>query len=527
MRALGAPSSGPLSVPVFRALWIATIVSNIGTWMNDVGAGWLMTTLRPDPLMVALVQAATTLPMFLLALPAGALADIFDRRKLLIGAQIFSLLAASLLAATTLLGLTTPWLLLGFTCLIAIGSALSAPAFQAVVSELVSGADLQRAVTLNGLAVNIARAIGPALGGVLVAMSGPGGVFALNAISTVGVVLVLVHWQRTVPAPSLPPEHFIGALRAGARYALGSDELQTVLFRAFGFFLFASGFWALLPLIARQELGLGPTGYGGLLAFMGLGAVAGAALLPQMRSRLSTNGLTIAASLTLAAAMVALSFAKSFQFGALALLIGGFAWIAMMAALNGGAQVSAASWVKARSLAVYLLVFQGAMTAGSMVWGLVAGQIGIASTLHIAAAALAVATIVLARWKPLGRTAALDLTPSLHWPAPILEGEVEADQGPVLVTIEYQIDPERFNEFKHAMQALERVRRRDGAISWGLYEDVSRRGLILEHFIAESWLEHLRQHERVTKSDQDLQNAAKAFHIGDKPPSVRHLLAKR
>ncbi|MCH8686615.1 MFS transporter [Pedomonas mirosovicensis] len=520
-------SQHPLASPVFRALWIATVVSNIGTWMHDVGAGWLMTSLSADPLMVALVQAATTLPMFLLALPAGALADIVDRRQLLLGAQLFGLAAAALLATATLLGLTTPWLLLGFTGALAIGAALSAPVFQAIVSELVPPPALRQAVALNSLGINIARAIGPALGGGVIALSGPGAVFALNALSVIGVVVVLARWRRQAPTQQLPAEHFIGALRAGLRYALRAPALQTVLVRAIGFFLFASALWALLPIIARRDLGLGPAGYGGLLTFMGLGAIVGALLLPRLQGRLGANGITIGASLLLAATMIALAHSHGFGLAAVALAFCGLAWIAMMASLNGGAQASAPSWVKARSLAIYLLAFQGAMTAGSTLWGILASRIGIAPTLMVAAMALIVATLLLAWRFPLGKDVALDLHPSMHWPAPVVGREVQHDSGPVLVTIEYRIDPVAMSDFAHAMQTMRRIRKRDGAINWGLYEDAAEPGVMLEAFVVESWLEHLRQHDRVTETDRVYQEAVRAFHLGDEPPRVRHLIAPR
>ncbi|MEN3746206.1 MFS transporter [Sphingomonas sp. HF-S3] len=521
-----ATSDKPLANPVFRALWIATVVSNIGTWMHDVGAGWLMTSLSSDPLMVALVQAATTLPMFVLALPAGALADILDRRRLLIGAQLFGLSATLILALTTAMGLTDAWLLLAMTAAIAVGAALSAPTFQAIVPELVGGPALQQAVALNSLGVNIARAIGPALGGLIIAASGTAAVFALNAVSVSGVIIVLWRWRRTAAERHLPAEHFVGAMRAGVRYALRAPELQIVLIRSVGFFLFASGLWALLPIIARRDLGLGPAGYGGLLTVMGLGAICGALLMPRLRSRLGANRTTVLASILLAAAMAGLAQAGSFVAAAAALAAGGFAWIAMMASLNGGAQSSSPGWVKARALAIYLLVFQGSMTAGSTLWGTIAGQVGVPATLTLAAALLVAVTLALAWRYPLDGMAKLDLAPSLHWPSPVTEGAVEHDRGPVMVTIQYRIAPDQVPAFFEQMQGMRRIRRRDGAIHWGLYEDVAEPGLVLETFTVESWLEHLRQHDRVTNADRVRQDQVGAFQLDGVAPVVRHLIAR-
>ncbi|PJI90566.1 MFS transporter [Sphingomonas koreensis] len=521
------PDQRPLANPVFRALWIATVVSNIGTWMHDVGAGWLMTSLSPDPLMVALVQAATTFPMFVLALPAGALADIVDRRRLLLGAQLFGLVAAMTLAAITLAGFTTAWILLVFTAAIAMGAAFSAPAFQAIVPELVPRSALQQAVALNSLGVNIARAIGPALGGLIIAASGPAAVFAANALSILGILAVLARWRRVAPDRHLPAEHMVGAMRAGLRYALRAPELQVVLIRSVGFFLFASGLWALLPIIARRDLELGPLGYGGLLTFMGLGAITGAVLMPKLRGRMGANAITLAASILLAAAMAGLSQASVFATAAAALFVAGLAWIAMMASLNGGAQATSPGWVKARALAIYLLVFQGSMAAGSTLWGSVASAIGVPLTLLVAAGLLTAASLILAWRFPLDRASTLDLAPSAHWPAPLVDGTVEHDSGPVLVTIEYRVDPAKVSDFFAAMQEMRRIRRRDGAIHWGVYEDTSQPGTVVETFTVESWLEHLRQHERVTNADRIQQEALAAFRSGDALPVVRHFVTRR
>jgi MFS family permease len=518
--------SGPLRVPMFRALWIATIVSNIGTWMHDVGAGWLMTTLSDDPLMVALVQAATTLPMFLFALPGGALADIIDRRRLLMGAQLWVATVASVLALLTYAGLTGPYILLALTFAMASGAALSAPAFQSIVPELVPRAILPDAVALNSLGVNIARAIGPAVGGLIIALAGPPAVFALNTVSVFGVLTVLLMWRRKPATSALPAEHFFGALRTGTRYARQSPDLQTVLIRCLGFFPFASGLWALLPLIARRELGLGPSGYGGLLACMGCGAVIGALVLPWLRRKLSPNRLTVAATVAFAAATMLLGQAGSFVVAAAVMALAGFAWIAMLSTLNVAAQLAVPTWVKARALALYLVVFQGSMAAGATFWGTLAGEIGIPMTLLMAAAGLVAGLLLARRWK-IGPGAARDLAPSSHWPAPLVSVEPAPDRGPVLIQIEYQIDPGRTAAFVDAMQALRRLRRRDGAISWALYEDAAQPGLMIEVFLAESWLEHLRQHERVTQFDRADQAMAGSFVMAESPPIVRHMLSAR
>lgn len=519
-----SPTQSPLALPLFRALWIATIVSNVGTWMHDAGAGWLMTSLSDAPIMVALVQAATTLPMFLFALPGGALADIVDRRRLLILAQAWALICAGLLAVATFQGLTGPYLLLGLTFALSTGAALSAPAFQAIVPELVPKSSLPAAISLNSLGINISRAIGPALGGFIIAAAGPAAVFALNALSVLGVWLVLFAWKREARQTTLPAEHFTGALRAGARYVRHSPALRMVLIRSVGFFLFASALWAFVPIIARRELGLGAAEYGALLGSMGAGAIAGAVLLPHARKLLSANGLTMAATLLFAGVSAALAFAHSFAQAASCMALAGIAWITMLSGFNVAAQTAAPSWVKARALAINLLVFQGSMAAGSASWGWAAGHLGIPDTLLIAASGMVLALGLAWHW-PIKGDMAGNIAPSSHWPSPIVAVDSPTDRGPVMITVEYQIDPARKADFTRAMRTLRRIRHRDGAISWALYEDAAEPGRMVESFVLESWLEHLRQHERVTHADREDQEVVRGFHIGDDPPLVRHLIA--
>lgn len=516
----------PLSYPVFRALWIATVVSNIGTWMHDVGAGWLMTSLSPSPLLVALVQAATTLPMFLLALPAGAMADIVDRRRMLLAAQTLGLTAAAVLAIATWQGLTTPFVLLGATFILGVAAALSAPVFQAIVPELVDKPALPDAVALNSLGINISRAIGPALGGVIVAMAGTPAVFALNAVSVLAVLGVLIFWKRPATVHTLPPEHFLGALKAGVRYARHAPALRLVMVRAIGFFLFGSALWAMLPLVARRELGLDAAGYGALLGCMGVGAVAGALLLKRLRRRISANTISIGATVLFAGAALSLALAPNAWLAGAAMFLAGLAWIGMLTSLNVAAQMASPGWVKARALAVYLLVFQGAMTGGSILWGSLASRTDIATTLIVAAVGQLILLVLAFIWR-LPSDQGVDLAPSRHWSEPVLAIPAEGDRGPVAVEIEYRVDPARQAEFIAVLRRFSGTRRRDGAIRWDVWEDVAESGRVVECFVVESWLEHERQHARVTHADRIDQDVLRAFHIGDAPPVVRHLLRPR
>ena len=518
-----AQSASPLSFPVFRALWIATVVSNVGTWMHDVGAGWLMTSLSPSPLLVALVQTATTLPMFLFALPAGALADILDRRRMLLAAQVLGLLAALLLAILTILGLVSPGILLAATFMAGLAAALSAPVFQAIVPELVGKEALPDAIALNSLGVNIARAVGPALGGVVVALAGIPAVFALNALSVLGVLVVLFTWKRTDTVHTLPPEHFVGAIRAGFRYARHAPALRLVLIRAVGFFLFGSALWAMLPLVARRGLGLDAAGYGALLGCMGAGAVAGAILLKRVRARVPPNPLSVAATLLFALTTLALALAPRAWVAGLVLFLAGLGWIGMLTSLNLAAHMASAGWVKARALAVYLLTFQGAMTGGSVLWGTLATGTSVATALAVASVGQVVASVLAYRWR-LPREAGTDLAPSHHWSKPVVSVQPGDDRGPVLIEIEYHVAPARLEEFVAALRRFKSVRHRDGAIRWDVWEDVAEPGRVVETFVVESWVEHQRQHARVTRTDQLDQDILLDFHLGDSPPVVRHLL---
>lgn len=516
----------PFSFGMFRALWIATVISNIGTWMHDVGAGWLMTSLSSSPLYVALVQAAATLPMFLLALPAGAMADIVDRRKMLIAAQCLGLVAAGVLAGVTAFGWTTPDLLLAITIVLGVSTALSAPIFQAIVPELVDKTTLPDAVALNSLGINISRAIGPAVGGLIVAAAGPPAVFALNAVSVIAVLIVIIAWKRTLSESKLPPEHFWSATKAGYRYARHSHALRIVFVRAAGFFIFSSALWAMLPIIARRELALTASGYGLLLGCMGAGAIAGAVALKRLRHITGDNTLSLAATLLYAFAMCGLALSRNAYVAGLAMFVAGSAWIAMLTALNVAAQAASPGWVKARALAVYLLVFQGAMTGGSILWGFVAAQAGVASALLIAAIGQ-VAALLLAFAFRLPAHDAADLSPSNHWADPIMAKAPSDDQGPVLIQIEYSVSTERLRELVAALHRFKHTRLRDGAIRWDLWHDSARPGVVIETFIVESWLEHQRQHSRATHADHIEQELLNRLHDGDAPPKARHLLYAR
>lgn len=516
---------GPLREPLFRALWIAAVASNIGTWMEDVGEAWLMTSLSSSSLHVALVETAGSLPILLLAIPSGTFADLVDRRRLLIATQAWMLMAAATLGVFTIAGITTPWLLLTLAFLLGLGAAVNAPAWEAITPELVSRQDVPAAVTLGAVAFNVARAVGPALGGLLVASIGPGPVFLVNALSFFAVLITLYRWPRAKVKSTLPPEHVFEAMRAGLRYVRHTPALQSVLVRAAVFIIGASALWALLPLVARHQLHFSAAGYGVLLGCFGLGGVTGAALLPQLKQTFSTNSLVVTATLVFAAVTVTVGYAGSLGVMG-SLFLGGIAWIALLSTFNVAVQTATAAWVRARVLGVYMLAFFGGWAVGSALWGWFADRLGVPFTLTVAALSLLVGLTTAFRFK-LVSSEDLDLTPSLHWPEPKVVHSHESDErGAVLVTVEYQIDPKNAKAFKEAARKLGEIRQRDGALYWNLFHDTSADGRYLESYLIDSWAEHLRQHGHVTKADKEVEDHVMAFHTGESRPEVSHLIAE-
>ncbi|ABS63994.1 protein of unknown function DUF894 DitE [Parvibaculum lavamentivorans DS-1] len=515
----------PFGHAAFAVLWTATVVSNIGTWMHDVASGWLMTSLSPSPLMVALVQAATTAPIFLFALSAGAMADLVDRRRLLIVIMTALVIVTLGLGVLVLLGLVNAWMLLLFTFLSGAGAAFVAPAWQAIVPQLVPRPDLSSAVALNSVGINISRAIGPALAGLIIASFGIAWPYMLNALSYVIVIGALL-WWRPPPQPKsdLPVERFWSAIRSGLRYVRASSPMRATLVRAIAFFLFASAYWALLPIIARRELQGGPELYGLMLASVGIGAVSGALFLPRLKKSMGPD--TLVAAGTAGTALVLAVFALvAIPAAAIAVsFIAGASWIMVLSSLNVSAQMVLPDWVRARGLSVFITVFFGSMTLGSMIWGQTASLLGVPFTLLLAAAGSLLGAVLSWPFK-LRQGDALDLSPSMHWPAPVVAGDVAHDRGPVMITVEYRIAPATAADFAAAMKDLRAARRRDGAYAWGLFEDVAMPGRYIEYFTEESWLAHLRHHERVAESDRLLQQKVRAFHLGPDDPVVTHYLA--
>jgi predicted MFS family arabinose efflux permease len=422
------------------------------------------------------------------------------------------------------LGLATPCNLLLFTFLIGAAGALTTPAWQSIVPQLVPREDLRPAIAANGAGVNVSRAIGPALGGALVAKAGIGAPFWINAISNFGVIGALLWWRPSPrPARQLPGERFVSAIRTGVRHARYNLALRATMIRGAAFFLFASAYWALLPLLARDHISGGADVYGYLLGTIGAGAVAGTFALASVKDKFDANVLAAGATASTALAMMLFAVARNPATALVASLLAGVSWIAVLSSLTVSAQAALPDWVRGRGLAIYAMAFFGSLTLGSALWGKFAASTSLAAALFAAAAGAVVAIPLTWRWRLQSGTG-IDLTPSPHWPEPIVATDIAEDRGPVLVTVEYRIDPADRAPFLAALHELARERRRDGAYAWRVFEDAAIEGRMLETFLSESWLEHLRQHQRVTNADRVVQEVVQRFHTKG-TPLVSHLIA--
>ena len=502
--------------PTFRNLLIANVVSDVGTFMQNVGAAWLMVSLNAGPLYVALTQTASALPFFLLALPAGAIGDIVDRRKLILYAEIWMVVVAALLAGLTIGGLTSPLVLLILTFALASGDAFESPTWRAVLPELVEKEDLAAASALNGIEFNFARAVGPALAGAVVVLAGVGAAFLINTVSFAGVLFVVARWKRSAVKRATPPETVAGATRAAIRYVRYSPEIRILLARSGMVMFFASGLLALLPSIARQASG-SSIGYGLLLGAFGCGAVFGALVLQRVRSRFPADVVISSGIALFGLASIAAGILRATWSLAPVMLAAGAAWVSFLSIFNVQLLNRAPDWVRARVLAVALLVFQGAVAGGSAVWGTLAVHIGIGQALLWAGAGAIVSAVSTLFLRV--SDVSPDLTPWDHWRLPPVK--VDPD-GQVLVTIEYDVSPDRESEFLEAMREYGRVRLRDGASRWGISRDLEASDRYLETFIVPSWEEHMRQHDRLTLADSELEHRLRS--CTRREPIVRHLL---
>ena len=514
----------PLQSPVFRGLWVAWLFANLTMWMNDVAAAWLMTTLTTSPVMVALVSTASTLPVFLLGLPSGALADILDRRHYFAATQLWVSVIALVLAILALAqALTAPVLLL-LTFLNGIGLAMRLPVFAAIVPQVVGRAHMPQALALNGIAMNLSRVVGPGIAGALLAAYSPAAVFVINALLAGAAFVLILRWKSEPRTSALPGERFWGAMRTGVNYALQSTRLRVVLLRIALFFLQVTGLSALLPLVARQLHGGGPGTFTLMLSCIGVGAIVAALLFPRWRARY-TRGQFVTVGTLVHAALVALVVLVGEVWVALpAMVVIGMAWISVANSLTVSAQQAMPDWVRARGMSIYQMALMGGAALGSLLWGQVASFSSV-RTAVLASAGFGVLALLATRRLVIDWAADIDFTPARSGTVPEPAFEIAPDEGPVMVTLEYQIDPARALEFAQVMERTRRARLRQGALSWGLFRDTAVPGRYVEYFVDENWVEHQRRLERFTAFDAELRAQRLAFHVGAEPPVLRRYVA--
>ena len=517
----------PLRVPIFRAVLIASTISNLGGLIQSVGASWMMTSIARSADMVALVQTSVALPIMLLSLFAGAMADNIDRRKMMLAAQVFMLIVSIALTVCAWTGLMTPWLLLFFTFVIACGAAFNAPAWQASVGDMMPRSQLPAAVALNSMGFNIARSVGPAIGGAIVAAAGAPAAFAVNAVSYTALIFVLSRWRPATAAQQRLPRETLGfAVQAGVRYVSMSPAIRTVLLRSFVFAVGASVVMALLPLVAKHLMAGGPLTYGLLLGAFGVGAVVGAVGSAQLRETLATEGIVRWASAALSLATAILGLSTYLWLTMLALLMAGAAWVLALSTFNVTVQMSAPRWVVARAVSLYQMAAFGGLALGSWMWGAVAAHNGLATALLCAAVVTSICA-GLGRWLTLVHVDDLNLDPLRSWKEPVTAVPVEPRTGPVVVTIEYLIDEQDILEFLAAMAERRRIRRRDGALNWTLLRDLADRRVWIERYHTATWLDYIRHNSRLTQEDAVIPERLRALHRGPNHPVVRRMIERQ
>ncbi len=511
----------PLRRPVFRAIWLAVVVSNIGTWMQTVGAQLFLVDEPRSSALVALVQTASTLPVVLLALPGGVLADTFDRRRLLIAVQLYLTVAGGVMALLTALGQMRPPLLLVLTFALGVGTALTGPTYQSLIPELVPRSELRSASALGAVSMNVARAVGPAVAGLIITRIGTAAVFAINAATFVLFTAVLLAWRREQPDDVGRRERFGPAMRAGGRYVRHSPVVRRLVLRVIIFVSPAMALWALLPVVARDRLDLSASGYGVLLGALGVGAIAGAVLLPRVQAAWTSNQQLVATGAVFAAATAVVGLVQNVYVVLLVLLPAGAAWVAILSLVNASLQLFLPAWVRARGLAVYQMANFGAQAIAAALWGVLAETTTLPLTFAVSAG-LMVLGVVSVAWWPVLEVPDRGREPLAYWEEPQLSLEPEPLGGPVMVQLTYDVLADDEPEFLAAMERVRRSRQRSGAQWWQIYLDGERQGRYVEVYLVGSWEEHLRQHDgRLTETDAAIEADARAF--SQAPPEVHHL----
>jgi MFS family permease len=516
----------PLRHPVYRSIWSASIASNLGGLIQGVGAAWMMASISQSENMVALVQASTTLPLMLFSLVSGAIADNYDRRRVMLTAQVFMFATSVLLTACAYFGLVTPWLLLFFTFLIGSGTALNNPSWQASVGDMVPREDLPGAVSLNSVGFNITRSVGPAIGGMIVAAAGAAAAFAANAVSYFALVSALYRWQPDIPERTLPREALGQAISAGLRYVAMSPNLGKVLFRGFVFGLTASAVLALLPVVARDLVGGGALTYGVMLGAFGAGAIAGALANSRLRESLTSEDIVRCAFAGFALSAAVIGVSTHAVLTCLALLLGGACWVLALSLFNTVVQLSTPRWVVGRALSLYQTATFGGMAAGSWIWGVMAESQGVTDA-FFASSLLMVVGVAIGLWLPMPAFASLDLDPLNRFNEPPLRLDIRPRSGPIVIQIDYEIADEDLPEFLRLMVERRRIRIRDGARNWALMRDLENPDIWTETYHTPTWVEYVRHNQRRTKADADTTDRLLALHKGASTPRVHRMIERQ
>lgn len=515
----------PLRNGNFRALWAATLVSNLGSLIQTVGAGWMMTVISDSKDLVAFVQAANTLPIMLFSLAAGALADNFDRRRIMLVAQLLMMMVSAVLAFLAFSGQITPWLLLGFTFMIGCGTALHNPSWQASMGDIVPRDDIPQAVSLNAMSFNIMRSVGPALGGIIVAAAGASIAFMFNAVSYIPLLYALFRWKHRRPPSSIPREQFGSAMSAGLRYMLMSPNLMKVLFRGFCFGGGAVSVAALMPIIARDILLGGALTYGILLGSFGVGAIGAALLNTRLRERFTSETIVRGAFSGFFVSIIILAVSKFIIITCLMLILAGACWVLALSLFNVTVQLSTPRWVVGRALALYQMSTFGGMTLGSWLWGVTAEELGVSSALIIAGITLLLGMAIGLRF-PLPGLTALDLDP-LKFREPELQLDLKLRSGPIMIMVDYVVEQQNVDAFLAAMTQRRRSRLRDGARQWALLRDLENPELWTESYHVPTWVEYIRHNQRRTLADQEISQKLKTLHKGPESPRIHRMIERQ
>ncbi|MHB9880417.1 MFS transporter [Pacificimonas sp. ICDLI1SI03] len=520
-----ASTLAPFKHRIFLKIWLANTVSNVGGHIQTVAAAWLMTSLTSSADLIALVHTASTLPVLLLALLAGAVADLFNRRVVMLLAQLTMLTAATVLAVITYLDQVDPTSLLVLTLLLGCGRAFNGPAWQASVGEQVSREHLPGAVMLNSMGFNLARTLGPAAGGLIIAASGPPAAFLVNALTYVGLLVVLANWRAPKQVRDLPPETLKSAISAGISFAWLSPTIQSVLVRALAFGAASSALLALVPVVVREALGLGAASYGLMMGAFGLGAVAAALLSGRIRRSANDEVVVAIAVLGMAASIFVIATSSWLAVALASMAVAGGCWVMVLSTYNVTVQMSAPRWVLGRALSLFQMANFGGMAIGSWLWGHCAESFGLQAALTLSSLTVMANLLLAFKWK-LDAAGSLDLAPARRGRDPHLATDLNPRAGPVVTWVEYRVREADARAFMAAMEAKRRIRRRDGGRRWTLLQDLADPEIWIERFESATWTERLRLRHRVTRADEAVEQRVRSFHFGGSPIKVRLLLVR-